>query len=104
MPWKLADEWFEARLNSGSISFQRQIMGKGDDKKRGQRKAEATSGVDSPSTRSRKTDGAQKKVTTQAEVHPMPSRTKSRSTSSKRDSDVVSEADSAVSKQKPLHS
>ena len=104
MPCKLADEWFEARLNSVSISFQRQIMGKGDDKKRSQRKAEATSGVDSPSTRSRKTDGAQKKITTKAEVHPTPSRTKSRSTSSKLDSDVVSKADSAASKLKPLPS
>ena len=97
MPCKLADEWLEARLNSVSISFQRQIMGKRDDKKRGQRKVEATSGVESQSTRSRKTDGAQKKVTTQAEVNPTPSRTKSRSASSKRDSDVGSEAGNAVS-------
>ena len=104
MPYHLADEWFEAKLNSVSLSFQRQIMGKGDDTKKGQRKGEKKSSVDSPATRSRKTDGAQKKVTTHAEVHATPSRAKSRSASSKRDSDVGSEADSAASKVKLLPS
>ena len=67
MPYKLADEWSEARLNSVSISFQRQMIGKGDEKKKSQRKVEAKPGVDSPSTRSRKSEEAKTPETTQVD-------------------------------------
>ena len=74
MPYALADDWFAAKLNSVSLSFQRQIMGKS---KKDGRKGEVGSEegrkpVGSPTTRSRLSSMAAGEPTTQAEVHPIP--------------------------------
>ena len=48
MPYALADDWFEEMLNSVSISYQRQMMGKTKDVKKGA----PTHSESSPQTRS----------------------------------------------------
>ena len=55
MPYALADEWFAWKLNSVSISFQRQMMGKDKVVKKSDDKAlDDTKMTQSPTTRSRK--------------------------------------------------
>ena len=103
MPYALADDWFAGKLNSVSISFQRQIMGKTkkDGKKSETGKEEARMQVDSPSTRSRLSSMATGQVKTQAEVHPPPKKQQKKKESSKKseaDSDRGSVASSSASK------
>ena len=104
MPYALADDWFAAKLNSVSISFQRQIMGKS---KKDGRKGEVGSEegrkqVGSPATRSRLSSMAAGGSTTQAEVHPTPKKQHKKRDSSKKgevaDSDRSSVASSSTSK------
>ena len=87
MPYLLADEWFEAKLNSVSLSFQRQMMGKNDPKKESKRKEEASKAVSSPSTRARAAAAAGTQLTVTADVHGDPKKKKSSRKGSEASSD-----------------
>ena len=78
MPYLLADEWFEAKLSSVSLSFQRQMMGKHDPKKESKKKVEASKAVGSPSTRSRAAGAAATQQTVTVEIHSEPQKKKNR--------------------------
>ena len=95
MPYALADDWFASKLNSVSISFQRQMMGKHDSKKKsekGERKDSRRRSPDSRSQPLRTSSPKQSPATTvtKAQVHPSPSQSKqqkrSESSSRKRSS------------------
>ena len=104
MPYALADDWFADKLNSVSISFQRQIMGKTkkEVKKSEVGKEEGKAQVGSPSTRSRVGSSASSQTKTQAEVHPVPKKQQKKRDSSRKgeaaDSDRGSVASFSASK------
>ena len=97
MPYLLADEWFEAKLNSVSLSFQRQMMGKPDSKKGNKKKEEQKQVVGSPATRSRVGAVAGATMQTQVDVHGEP-KEKTKSSRSVKGSEAGSDRGSGKSK------
>ena len=97
MPYHLADEWFEAKLNSVSLSFQRQMMGKPDSKKGNKKKEDQKQVVGSPATRSRLGAVAGATMQTQMDVHKEP-KGKTKSNRSVRGSEASSDHGSTKSK------
>ena len=95
MPYLLADEWFEAKLNSVSLSFQRQKMGKHDQKKGSKKKVEASKVVSSPSTRSRAAGAVASQQTVVVDVHSEPQR---KQKSSRKESEASSNRGSSRSR------
>ena len=81
MPYALADDWFASKLNSVSISFQRQMMGKHDSKKKSEKGERKDSRRKSPNPRSQplrtsSPNQSPAKTVTKAQVHPTPSQSK----------------------------
>ena len=81
MPYALADDWFASKLNSVSISFQRQMMGKHDSRKKLEKGEKKDSRRKSPDSRSHplRTSSPKRspaRTVTKAQVHSTPSQSK----------------------------